>query len=159
MGAATCGGRGFKGRAVSGDRPTGATRCRPKHTMASCQHPPPPPLAQPRAQGCNRRDGPQRRPQKRLDRRLEEVAKAVGGGYCRLQMPLSLAFGVTETAAGHRLGALEGGGGTCPPPSNTPLPVPTHRRRIWLSAARSSSSTARNAPASRSSCGSACRCW
>eukprot|EP00670_Eutreptiella_braarudii_P021862 CAMPEP_0174349268 /NCGR_PEP_ID=MMETSP0811_2-20130205/5969_1 /TAXON_ID=73025 ORGANISM="Eutreptiella gymnastica-like, Strain CCMP1594" /NCGR_SAMPLE_ID=MMETSP0811_2 /ASSEMBLY_ACC=CAM_ASM_000667 /LENGTH=48 /DNA_ID= /DNA_START= /DNA_END= /DNA_ORIENTATION= len=25
--------------------------------------------------------GPQRRPQKRLDRRLEEVAKAVGGGY------------------------------------------------------------------------------
>ena len=27
--------------------------------------------------------GPQRRPQKRLDRRLEEVAEAVGGGYCR----------------------------------------------------------------------------
>ena len=25
--------------------------------------------------------------QKRLDRRLEEVAKAVGGRYCRLQMP------------------------------------------------------------------------
>ena len=44
--------------------------------------PPPPP----------RRDaleakGPQRRPQRRSDRRLEEVAKAVGGGYCRLQMP------------------------------------------------------------------------
>ena len=32
--------------------------------------------------------GPQRRPQQRLGRRLEEVAKAVGGGYCRLQMPL-----------------------------------------------------------------------
>ena len=31
---------------------------------------------------------PQRQPQKRLDRRLEEVATAVGGGYCRLQMPL-----------------------------------------------------------------------
>ena len=31
--------------------------------------------------------GPQRRPQ--LDRRLEEVAKAVGGGYCPLEMPLS----------------------------------------------------------------------
>ena len=29
-------------------------------------------------------NGPQRRPQKRLDRRLEEVAEAVGGGYCRL---------------------------------------------------------------------------
>ena len=27
--------------------------------------------------------GPQRRPQRLLDRRLEEVAKAVGGGYCR----------------------------------------------------------------------------
>ena len=40
--------------------------------------------------------GPQRRPQKRLDRRLEEVAKAVWGGYCRLQM--HLAFG------GHWLG-------------------------------------------------------
>ena len=30
------------------------------------------------------RKGPQRRPQKRLGRRLEEIAKAVGGGYCRL---------------------------------------------------------------------------
>ena len=28
--------------------------------------------------------GPQRRPQKRLGRRLEGVAEAVGGGYCRL---------------------------------------------------------------------------
>ena len=34
--------------------------------------------------------GPQRRPQRRLGRRLEEVAEAVGGGYCRLQMPLNL---------------------------------------------------------------------
>ena len=55
--------------------------------------------------------GRQRRPQRRLGRRLEEVAKAVGGGYCRLQMPLSLALGVREMVAGHRLGALEGGGG------------------------------------------------
>ena len=54
--------------------------------------------------------GLQRRPQKRLGRRLEEVAKAVGGGYCRLQMPLRLALGVRETVGGHRLGALEGGG-------------------------------------------------
>ena len=59
-------------------------------------------------QGCI---GPPRRPQKRLGRRLEGVAKAVGGGYCRLQMPLKLAFAVRETVAGHRLGALEGGGG------------------------------------------------
>ena len=68
---------------------------------------------------------PRRRPQKRLDRRFEEVAKAVGGGYCRLQMPLRLALGVRGTVAGHRLGALEGrglaqglggGGGGVPPP-------------------------------------------
>ena len=63
--------------------------------------------------------GPQRRPQRRLDRRLEEVAEAVGGGYCRLQIPLKLALGVGETVAGHRLGALEGGGGS-------PLPLPMH---------------------------------
>ena len=35
------------------------------------------------------------------------------GGYCRLQMPLSLALGVRQTLAGHRLGALKGVGGTC----------------------------------------------
>ena len=67
--------------------------------------------------------GPQRGPQKRLDRRLEGVAKAVGGGYFRLQMPLKLALGVWGTVAGHRLGALEGGqgGGVPPPPSNASL--------------------------------------
>ena len=59
--------------------------------------------------------GPHRRSQKRLDRRLEEVAKAAGGGYCRLHMPLRLAFSVRKTVAGHRLGALEGGGGYLPP--------------------------------------------
>ena len=51
-------------------------------------------------------------PQRRLDRQLEEVAKAVGGGYCWLQMPLRLALAVRGTVAGRRLGALEGGGGT-----------------------------------------------
>ena len=44
--------------------------------------------------GRDHRGGPQRR----LNRRLEEVAKAVGGGYCRLQMLLRLAFAVRETA-------------------------------------------------------------
>ena len=53
--------------------------------------------------------GPQRRPEEWLGRRLEEVAEAVGGGYCRLQMPLRLALGVRGTVAGHRLGALKGG--------------------------------------------------
>ena len=60
--------------------------------------------------------GPQRRPQRRLDRRLEAVAEAVGGGYCRLHMPLKPALGVRETVAGHRLGAPEGGGGGYLPP-------------------------------------------
>ena len=60
-------------------------------------------------------------PQRRLGRRLEEVAKAVGGGYCWLQMPWRPALGVGETVAGPRLGALEGGGGTFPP-SNASLP-------------------------------------
>ena len=68
--------------------------------------------------------GPQRRPQKRLDRRLGEVAQAVGGGYCRLQMPLSLALGVRKTVAGRRLGALEGGGGS--PTFNASLPGTLH---------------------------------
>ena len=57
------------------------------------------------------RKGPQTRPQRRLGRRLEEVAKAVGGSYCRLQMPLKLALAVRGTVAGHRLDALVGGGG------------------------------------------------
>ena len=53
-------------------------------------------------------------PQQRLDGRLEEVAKAVGGGYCRLQMPLSLALAVRGTVAGR-----PGGGGGYPPPLAT----------------------------------------
>ena len=72
--------------------------------------------------------GPQRRSHMRLDRRMEEVAKAVAGGYCRLQMPLKLAVAVRGTAAGHRLSALEGDG--CPPP---PLPMhPWVRQNIPL---------------------------
>ena len=56
--------------------------------------------------------GPRRRPQQRLDRRLE----GVGGGYCRLQVLSRLALGVRETVAGRKLGALEGGGGGNLPP-------------------------------------------
>ena len=68
---------------------------------------------------------PQRQPKKRLDRRLEEVSKAVGGGYCRLQMPLKLALVVKETVHGHRLGSHEGV--TCAP-SNASLPKPASAR-------------------------------
>ena len=57
---------------------------------------------------------------------MEEVAKAVGGGYRRLQMPLKLALGVRGTVAGHRLGALEGEGGEYPPsPPFRCIPAPT----------------------------------
>ena len=81
--------------------------------------PPPPPRDALEGKGY------QRRPQEQLGRRLEEVAKAVGGGYCRLQMPLKLALGVGGTVARHRLGALEEGGGGPRPPSNASLsPAP-----------------------------------
>ena len=69
-------------------------------------------------------EGSERRPQRRFDRRLQEVAKAVGGGYCRLQRPLKLAQAVRETVAGHRLGALEGGGVPPPLPMHPWLPSP-----------------------------------
>ena len=67
-------------------------------------------------QGCIRGEGTPEGPQRRLDRRLGEVAKAVGGRYCRLQMPLNLALGVTETVAGHKRAPWRGAGVTCPPP-------------------------------------------
>ena len=59
-------------------------------------------------QGCIRREGTSEAFQKRLGRRLEEVAKAVGGGYCRLQMPLKLALGTRGTVGtfeGHEVAA------------------------------------------------------
>ena len=62
-----------------------------------------------------------------LDRRSEEVAKAVGGGYCRLQMPLKPALAVRGTVAENRLGTLDGG---LPPPPPfqfiSPPPPPPH---------------------------------
>ena len=71
-----------------------------------------------RGEGATCRKAP--KPQKRWDRRLEEVAEAVGGGYCRLQMPLKLAL------RGRWLDALEGGGGyplfRCIPASTPALP-------------------------------------
>ena len=86
----------------------------------ACQTSAAPMVVQPpgSAHGCLRRKGSQRRPQKRLGRRLEEVAEAVGGGYCRLQPPLRLALAVTETVAGRRQGAPRG---VPPPLSNAPL--------------------------------------
>ena len=56
-------------------------------------------------QGCIGREGASEAAPQAV---TQAVAKAVGGGYCRLQMPLRLALGVRGTVAGHRLGALEG---------------------------------------------------
>ena len=86
--------------------------------------PPPPPRDVLEGQG------PRRQPHQRLDGRLEEVAKAVGGGYCRLQMPLRLALGVRGTVAGRRPGALKGGGGVPPPLPVHPCPPPPPREAM-----------------------------
>ena len=88
--------------------------------------PPPPPPPPPR--GALEGKGPQRRPQQRLGRRLEEVAEAVGGSYCRLQMPLRLALGVRGIVPGRWLGALEGGGGGALPLPMHPCPPMSHHR-------------------------------
>ena len=74
--------------------------------------------------------GPRRRSQRRLGRRLEEIAKAVGGGYCRLQIPLRLELGVRETVAGHRLGALEGG--NLPPFQCIPVQPPPPQKKLTV---------------------------
>ena len=47
-------------------------------------------------------------------------------------MPLKLALGVRGTVAGHRLGALEGGGGVPPPLPMHPCPSPTVLLRVPL---------------------------
>ena len=65
-------------------------------------------------QGCIRREGTSEVAPEAVRQAVGGVAKTVGGGYCRLQMPLSLVVPVRETVAGRRLGALEGGG--VPPP-------------------------------------------
>ena len=76
--------------------------------------------------GGGRRDalegkGPRGRPERRLCRRLEEVAKAVGGGDGRLQMPWRLAGGQW---LGRGWAPWNGGGGYLPP--HTPPAQPQH---------------------------------
>ena len=71
--------------------------------------------------------GPQRRPQKRLGRRLEEVAKAVGGGYkCHFSWPLLpgrqwLGIGWAPWM----------GGGVPSPLSMHPCPPPMPSGELW----------------------------
>ena len=54
--------------------------------------------------------GPQRRPQNRKDRRLKQVAKAVGG-YCQLQMSLKLTLAVRRQWLGIDQAPWSRGGG------------------------------------------------
>ena len=69
------------------------------------------------------RKGPHRRPPAAVRQAVGGGCRGGWGGYCRLQMPLRLALGVRGTVAGHRLGALEGGG-TSPPFQCIPAPPP-----------------------------------
>ena len=68
-------GQGDADAATQQRRPAGQAvmipRTSPPHDRSPSTHP----------QGAVEGEGPQRRPQERLDRRFEEVAKAVGGGY------------------------------------------------------------------------------
>ena len=70
-------------------------------------------------------EGPLEGPQKPLDRWLEEVANTVWGGYCQLQIPWKpalAALSIRGTVTGHRLGALEVGGGYLTPFQRIPAP-------------------------------------
>ena len=75
--------------------------------------------APPLRKGCIRRESTSGAALEAV-RRAVGGAEAVGGGYCRLQMPLRPALGVRGTVAGHRLGPLEGGG--------VPTPLVLHPR-------------------------------
>ena len=78
-----------------------------------------------------------------LEAALEALGEAVGEGcqsgwgrlvtvsYCQLQLPLKLALAVRETVAGHRLGALEGGGGAPALPMH-PCHLRLPRARVLL---------------------------
>ena len=89
--------------------------CRSEISPLAHLHPAGPIRPVPRGRDAVEGEGHQRRPQRRLERRLE-VAQAVGGGYCRLQMPVKLALAVRETEAGRR------GGGGAPPLPIFPCP-------------------------------------
>ena len=84
--------RSVMDRVYGGEPVTGGYR---KHTVRhGVLCPPPPP-----SRDALDRKGPQRQPQKQVDRRLEEAARAVGGGSCRLQMPLKLALAVRQNSS------------------------------------------------------------
>ena len=136
---------GGHGTVRSEGKGTALARLTSEHPRSRRLHlpcPPPPPAdpmtlaaqrtpdaENPFGRGALEEKGPQRRPQRRVGRRLEEASKAVGGGYCRLRMLSSLALDVRGTVAGHRQGALEEVGGTHPPFQC--IPALWYRAGIW----------------------------
>ena len=72
-------------------------------------------------QGCIRKQGAPEAAPAAVRQAVGGGCRPVGGGYCRLQMPLKPALGVRGTVAGDKLGALEEGGGGYLPPSNASL--------------------------------------
>ena len=72
-------------------------------------------------QGCIRKQGAPEAAPAAVRQAVGGGCRPVGGGYCRLQRPLKPALGVRGTVAGHKLGALEEGGGGTSPHSNASL--------------------------------------
>ena len=73
-------------------------------------------------QGCIRTEGTSEVAPEPLDRRLEEVAEVVGGGYCRLQMPLKQTLPSGRQWLGVGWAPWRGEGGTSPLPMHPPPP-------------------------------------
>ena len=127
-------------RAFPPPRHSPARAAFPSLSTALGPHSPSPPCApgmsRQRGGGGGGRDAlegkaPQRRPQKRFDRRWEDIAEAVGGGYCRLQMPLSPALGVRQ-CLGIGWAPWRGPGEGGSPPSNAFLGSPLLHRLSLL---------------------------
>ena len=79
--------------------------------------------AEPLPRDASEGEGPQRRPQKRLDRRLEGVTKAGGGRLLSVTHAIEAGSCRQGTAAGRKLGG--GRGGSHPSNASLPLPVGT----------------------------------
>ena len=78
--------------------------------------------AVPHRQGCIGREEASEAAPEAVRQAVGGGCQAVGGGYCRLQMPLKLPLGVRGTVAGHRMGPLERGG------ASNALPIGIHRK-------------------------------
>ena len=78
--------------------------------------------------------GPQRRPQRRLGRRSEEVAKALGGRLLSVTNAIEAGTWRQGDSGWAQAGRPGGGGGGTSPPSNASLLIPhmRHWSRRWI---------------------------